>query len=424
VILMIVWFSVRRHLSRPKEAQMTQQRPRLAPGRPGQLTRNKMKLAVGVVALSLFAAGCAAGDSDVKASDLPPLQLQESPVELGPITTRGPEGQVPVWFTDVDLTEEQLAKVREGGYRAAFLNTQATPFMNSLEAGAKAAFKAMNIKVVATTNSNLNASQQAKDVQNVMPLRPDIILGLAVDPVAAASYFQPAVDKGVKLVFLSNKPDGYEEGKEAVGVVTYDVAGLGRVTADEIGKYLKGKGKIGYVNYAANFWITNQREDALLKRLEEKWPDIEVVAKSPMADPNDGQQIVSAMLTKNPDIQAVFVPWDSPPAEGAVAALRAANRPDVKVFTIDVGGTSAQNMAECGNVQVETSTLAYQFGYTAAISGALGVIGADAPKLAIVPAFPVSASNLEQGWKDTFQTELPADIKAAAAKSDCPTTIE
>jgi ribose transport system substrate-binding protein len=402
---------------------MTQQRLRLIAARPGKPTRNKIMVAVGAMTLSLLASACGGG-SDVKASDLPPLELQESPVELGPITTRGPEGQVPVWFTDVNLTEQQLAKVREGGYRAAFLNTQATPFMNSLEAGAKAAFKAMNIKVVATTNSNLNASQQAKDVQNVMPLRPDIILGLAVDPVAAASYFRPAVDKGVKLVFLSNKPDGYEEGKEAVGVVTYDVAGLGRVTADEIGKYLKGKGKIGYVNYAANFWITNQREDALLKRLEEKWPDIEVVAKSPMADPNDGQQIVSAMLTKHPDIQAVFVPWDSPPAEGAVAALRAAKRPDVKVFTIDVGGTSAQNMAECGNVQVETSTLAYQFGYTAAISGALGVIGADAPKLAIVPAFPVSASNLEKGWKDTFQTDLPADIKAAAAESDCPTTIE
>jgi ribose transport system substrate-binding protein len=105
-----------------------------------------------------------------------------------------------------------------------------------------------------------------------------------------------------------------------------------------------------------------------------------------------------------------------------VAALRAANRRDVRVFTIDLGGTSVLNMAECGNVQEETSTLAYQFGYTAAIEGALGVLGAPAPPLAVVPAFPVTAENLTTAWRDTFQTPLPANIAAQAGKAKCPTT--
>ncbi|MCW2643273.1 MAG: periplasmic binding domain protein [Dactylosporangium sp.] len=383
--------------------------------------RNRWMAGFGVVVFCLTSAACGGGGKS-STGDLPPLKLQESPVTLGELTTRGPQGQVPVWYTQVNLTPDQLAKIRKGNYRAAFLNTQSTPFMNSLQAGAEAAFKAMNIKVVATTNSNLDAAQQARDVQNVLPLRPNIILGLAVEPVAAAQYFQPAVKQGVKLVFLSNKPEGYADGKEAVGVVTYDVAGLGDVTADAIGKYFNGHGKIGFVNFAANFWITNQREAALLKRLQDKWPGIEIVDKQPMANPADGQKIVSAMLTKHPEIQAVFVPWDSPPAEGAVAALRAANRRDVRVFTIDLGGTSVLNMAECGNVQEETSTLAYQFGYTAAIEGALGVLGAPAPPLAVVPAFPVTAENLTTAWRDTFQTPLPANIAAQAGKAKCPTT--
>jgi ribose transport system substrate-binding protein len=391
--------------------------------RLGASRRNRWLAAAGAVAVCLTAAAC--GSSSKGSTDsLPDLKIQETPVQLGEIATRGPQGQVPVWYNQVTLTPEQLDKIRKGNYKAAFLNTQSTPFMNSLQAGALDAFKAMNIKVVATTNSNLDPAQQAKDVKNVMPLRPNIILSLAVEPVAAAQYFRPAVDQGVKLVFLSNKPDGYADGKEAVGVVTYDVAGLGDATADAIGKYLNGHGKIGFVNFAANFWITNQREAALLKRLQDKWPGIEIVDKEPMSNPADGQKIVSAMMTKHPEIQAIFVPWDSPPAEGAVAALRAANRKDVKLFTIDLGGTSALNMAECGNVQEETSTLAYSFGYTAAIEGALGVLGAQAPALAIVPAFPVTADNLAKGWKDTFQTELPADVAAKVGKTKCPATAQ
>jgi ribose transport system substrate-binding protein len=376
-----------------------------------------------VAVVAIVATACSSSSGSTAAKDLPSLQLEKSPVTLGELTTRGPQGQVPVWYTEVTLTDAQLAKVREGKFKAAFLNTQSSPFMTALQAGASAAFKAMNIKVVATTNSNLSAAQQAKDVQNVMPLKPDIMLALAVDPVAAAQYFQPAVKAGVKLVFLSNKPDGYQDGKESVGIVTYDVAGLGKVTADEIGKHLNGKGKIGYVYYDANFWITNQREAAVLKQLQDKWPNVQIVAKSPLADPNAAQKTVSAMLTAHPEMQAIFVPWDSPTAEGATAALRAAHRPDVKIFTIDLGGTSALNIAQCGNVQEETSTLAYQFGYTAAMEGALGAIGEKVPPLTVVPAFPVTAENLVEGWKATFLTDPPAEVVAAASSAKCPKTI-
>jgi ribose transport system substrate-binding protein len=385
-----------------------------------KVRRRSVARAALVLVVGLVASACAAQSSQSTPQNLPPLVTQKSPVTLGKLATRGPQGQVPVWYTAVNLTPTQLKTVREGHYKAAFLNTQSSPFMNSLQAGATAAFKAMNIRLVATTNSNLSASQQNQDVQNVLPLRPNIILTLAVDPVAAAQSFEPAVRDNIKLVFLSNKPNGYEDGKQDVGVVTYDVSGLGVATADAIGQYLHGSGTIGFMFYEANFWITNQREAAVLKRLQEKWPGIHIVAKTPIADPTQAQQIVSAMITKNPGMHALFIPWDSPIAEGAVAALRAAHRPDIKIFTIDLGGTDALNMAQCGNVQEETSTLAYQFGYTAAIEGALGVLHVKAPPLVVVPAIPVTAANLAAGWNATFETGLPADVAAAAKSASCP----
>ena len=378
--------------------------------------------ALAIAAVALVAASIALAGSSAKTSSQPTLTNQKSPVPLGKILTRGPNGEVPVWYTKVNLTPAELKTIRAGRYKAAFLNHTTSPFMSGIIRGSLAAFKAMKIKMVAVTNANFSAAKQAQDVQNVLPLHPNIILGLAIDPVSAASYFQPAVKQGVKLVFLSNKPNGYVDGKQDVGVVTYDVSGLGTATADAMCSYLGGHGNIGYMYYKANFWITNQREAAFLKELGQKCPGVTIVDKAPMADPAQAQQITTAMLTAHSDIQALFIPWDSPPAEGAAAALRALHKSDVKIFTIDLGGTNAIDMAQCGNVVEETSTLAYQIGYTAAIEGALGVLKAHAPKMAVVPAFPITSKNLATGWPETYRQPLPGSVVGAAKGHSCPTT--
>lgn len=340
------------------------------------------------------------------------LNRTESPVELGEIQTRGPEGEVPVWYTDLTLTPEELAKIKEGGYKAAFLNHTQSPFMQAIIDGATAAFKDMGIELVAVTNAEMDPAQQKRDIENVLPLEPNIILSLALDPVSGAEAFRAAVDKGVKLVFLSNKPAGYKAGQDYVSVVTYDIYGLGKVTAQALGEAMGGKGKIGYIYFDAEYFITNQREQAFLDELAASFPDIEIVAKEPMANPADGENIASAMLTRHPEIEAIFVPWDTP-AEGVVAALRAANRPEVKVVTIDLGATNALDMAKGGNIYEMTSTLAYEFGYTAAIAGAYGVLGKEAPAMAIIPVFPVTKENLAEGWQLTFNRPLPDDIQSA-----------
>jgi ribose transport system substrate-binding protein len=341
------------------------------------------------------------------------LHRMPAPGPLGTVQSTGPDGEPATWYDQIQLTCDELATIKAGGFKAAFLNHTQSPFMQAIIDGATAAFKDMGIELVAVTNANLDPAQQARDVQNVMPQKPNIILSLAIDPTSAVQAFKPAHDAGVSLVFLSNKPAGYVPGTDYVTTVTYDISGLGSETAKSMCTYFDGKpAKIGYMYFDAKFYITNQREQQFLDTLAATCPNVEIVERQPMADPSKTDGIASAMLTKHPEIQAIFAPWDGP-AEGVVATLRAANRPDVKVFTIDLGNTNLLDMAKDGNIYEMTSTLATEFGYTAAVAGAYGLIKKQAPPFVVVPVFAVTKENLEEGWKNTFNTPLPADIADA-----------
>jgi len=396
------------------------------------MERRKLSMLAGSAALALLLAACSAGNgssgstagpaagaaaSGVESPDASGLQRYKSPVPLdATITTRGPDGEVPVWYTDLQLTTAEVAKVKAGNYKAALVWHTSSPFMDALTAGATKTFEAMGIKVVSVTNANFSETTLANNLQTVLALNPDVILTLSLDPVADAATFQPAVDKGVKLVFASVKPNAYTPGNQYVSIVTYDLAGLGNVTADAMGADLGGAGDIGMIYYDANFYVTNQREKAFQERLASKYPGIKIVDRAPMADTTKAESITTDMIIKYPNIKAIFAPWDSPVAEAVVAALKAADRSDVKVYTIDLGNTNALNMATGGNMKEETSTLDIEFGNSLAIAGAYGLLGKKAPAMVIVPAFPVTKTNLKVGWESTFGVQLPSDIATAAGR--------
>ncbi len=390
------------------------------------MTRTRL-ITAAVLAASVLLSACTVGDggSDDAAGDagtpvtkvlekdagglnryVPPQPLSST------IETRGPDGEVPVWYQDLQLTPAEVQKVKAGKFRAAMVWHEASPFMNALSKGVEDTYKALGIQVVSKTAANFDQATLANNVRSVLALNPDVIITISIDPVADVATFKPAVDKGVKLVFASVKPQNYTAGKEYVSIVTYDLAGLGNATADAVGNDLGGKGKIAQIYYDANFYVTNQREKAFEKQLADRYPEIEVVERAPMADPSKVEDVAAALIARHPDIKAIFAPWDTA-AEGVVAAIRNAGRDDIGVYTIDLGNTNALDMAQGGVVKEMTSTLAVEFGNSLAIAGAYGLLGKKAPPMAIVPAFAVTKDNLAQGWESTFGVSLPKDIAAA-----------
>ena len=71
----------------------------------------------------------------------------------------------------------------------------------------------------------------------------------------------------MKLVFMDNVPKGFIAGKDYVSSVSADNYGNGVAAAHLMAKALGGKGEIGLVFHAADFFVTRQRYDGFKKTI-------------------------------------------------------------------------------------------------------------------------------------------------------------
>jgi ribose transport system substrate-binding protein len=324
--------------------------------------------------------------------------------------TTGPNGEKATACATVKLTTAQTKSVRAGKFTAALLWHTSSDFVTAVNAGASASLKRMGIKVVATGDAQFDTAKQKANVDTAMAKKPSLILGLPFDGVAAAAAYKSAVAAKTKLVFLSNLPDKFTYGKEYVTVVTDDLAQMGIKAADSLATAMGAKGEVGYIFHDATYYVTNQRDQAFKARIASKYPNMKIVSEQGLTDPAKGQEIAQAMLAKNPNIGGIYVTW-AQPAEGVLAALKAAGNKTTKIVTLDLSEPLAVDMVRNGNVASITADAAYALGECMAVAGAIGLVKGKVPPFLIAPALTVTASNVEEGWRLSLNRPLPASIK-------------
>ncbi|RFU66624.1 substrate-binding domain-containing protein [Peribacillus glennii] len=329
------------------------------------------------------------------------------------IQSKGPHGEEAVSAKTLQLTEDEIAKIKEGKYTAALVmhyagNDWATAQINGL----KATFERMGIKVVAVTDAQFKAEKQVSDIETVLAKKPDIIVSIPVDPVSTADAYKKAAAAGVKLVFMDNAPSGLKAGKDYISVVSADNYGNGIQAADIMAEKLNKKGKIGVIFHDADFFVTKQRTDAFEATLKEKYPDMKIVARGGITDPNQGEKVASGMLTKNPDLDGIFAVWDVP-AEGALSAVRTSGK-DIVLTTIDLGTNVAVEIASDGIIKGLGAQLPFDQGIAEAILAGHALLGKETPAYVAVPALKVTSDNILDAWKLVYHTDAPDSIQGAA----------
>jgi ribose transport system substrate-binding protein len=330
------------------------------------------------------------------------------------ILSKGPDGEAAISAKTLQLTEEEVEKIKEGNYKAALVMHYAgNDWATAQIEGLKATFAKMGIEVVAVTDAQFKAEKQVSDIETVLAKKPDIIVGIPVDPVSTASAFKKAADAGVKIVFMDNKPSGLEAGKDYVSVVSADNYGNGVQAAEIMAEKLGGKGKIGMIYHDADFFVTKQRTDAFEKTIKEKYPDIKIVDRGGIVGPNDGEKVASGLLTKNSDLDGLFVVWDVP-AEGALAAARMAGKKDFVITTIDLGTNVGLDIASSGMIKGLGAQLPYDQGISEAILAGYALLGKEAPAYVAVPALQVTEDNILEAWKLVYHKDAPESIQNAA----------
>ena len=364
-----------------------------------------------VAALAVALPACGPASDDGAAPSVPPIKSSRA---LG--TTRGPNGERPTPNSALRLSSSEVARVRGGHHTAALVWHESSDFTSAVNAGVRDEFSMLGIEVVAETSANFDAAKQKAEVETVQAKRPSVLLTLPVDPVVTASAYQAAARQGTKIVLLSSVPQGMKYGRDYVSLVSDDLFQMGKRAADALAAAIGGKGKIAYFFHDANHFVTNQRDQAFLSTITGNYPDIDVVAKSGIADPNRAQEVATATLLKHPDLAGAYVMFAQPPGEGVLAALRANGAIKTKLVTLDLDESLALDMARRGHTFALVIDRTYDLGRAMARSAAYGLLGKRAPPFVIVPALTVTRSNLVQGYRASLHRSPPASVMKALGK--------
>jgi ribose transport system substrate-binding protein len=363
-----------------------------------------------VAALALAIPACGPASDERVAPSVPSIRSSRA---LG--TTRGPNGERPTPAGALRLGPGEVAKVRAGRYTAALVWHEGSDFTSAVDAGVRDEFGVLGIRVVAETNANFDAARQKSDLETVQAKRPSVMLTLPVDPVVTASAYQAAARQGTKIVLLSIVPQGMRYGRDYVSLVTDDLFEMGKRAADALAAAIGGRGKIAYFFHDANYYVTNQRDQAFLRTITGSYPGVEVVARSGIADPNRAQEVATATLLEHPDLDGAYVTFAQPPGEGVLAALRAVGNRRTKLVTLDLDEPLALDMARRGQTFALVADRAYDLGRAMATSAAYGLLGKRAPPFVTVPALTVTRLDLVQGYRESLHRGPPASIVKALA---------
>jgi ribose transport system substrate-binding protein len=365
----------------------------------------RMLLCTAAIATAIVISGPAHADPDSALA-----KLQQS------VLSKGPSGEDPAPASSVTLTDQELAQVKDLGATAAIvMHYGGNDWSRAQINGLQTQFAAMGIKVIAVTDAGFKPEKQVADLETIMAQKPSVIVSIPTDPTATAAAYKAAADAGTKLVFMDNVPTGFKPGVDYVSVVSADNYGNGVASAHLMAKALGGKGEIGLVFHAADFFVTKQRYDAFKATIASDSPDIKIVAEQGIGGPDfsgDAEKAASAILTSNPNVKGIWAVWDVP-AEGVIAAARNAGRDDLIITTIDLGENVAISMAPNGFVKGLGAQRPYDAGVVEAKLAAYALLKKTAPAFVALPALPVTRDTLLDAWKTVYSTEATDNVKTS-----------
>lgn len=325
---------------------------------------------------------------------------------------KGPDGQTPTWDTDLVLTVSEVEKIKQGHYKVAFnMDGSQGEYHVAMTQGIKDACEHLGMELVAVTDAAFDPAKQKSDIETTLALKPDIIISAPVDKVSSAEAFKPAVDAGVKLVFWSNQPNGYEYGKDFVGISTSQPYDQAKFMAEQLGQLVSKNAKVGIIYYAQDFWITNFCDDVFRDQLKKLYPDIEVVADEGFSAINDAEGVAASIIQKHPEIEGFYVTFNFP-AQLAAAACQSAGRKDIKIVTqgVDVP-VLIKLLTPDQNIAAVITDTPYFIGINHVLVGATAMLEKPAPEYTISPSAWFTKDNVVELWDLAMHITLPDKVK-------------
>jgi len=370
----------------------------------GNMTYLKKLLLPVVFAAGAFGTSLAGAQDAPNGMNIP--NLQPAPKV---ITTVGPDGEKAAWYDVLHLTPAEVEKVKAMKLRVAFEAPTESEWGNANLRGYKAAAEQLNMDVAGVAYAELDPARQKKNMENFLALGVSLVDSQPQEIGLAANTYNPLVNAGVKLTFLSNVPAGYTPGKEYVGALTDSLYDMGADAADLLAKAIGGQGETLTITVSSVNYVSNTRDNAFRETIAKKYPKIKIVADGGFELVHDAGNVANGLLTRYPNVKGIYVSFSAPAVE-VLDVVRSLGRKDIKITTMDLDTICALDMVQNGNIYGIVADLPYAMGYGRAMLGAYGALGKTAPKYVTSPSFSITKTNIKEGWKLSFGEDLPSDI--------------
>ena len=334
------------------------------------------------------------------------------------VVSDGQRGEKGVLASSLKITPDQAAKIKAGNFTVAIsLGWLGDDWASEQLKGLKETFAKLGIKVVAETNADWDDAKQIADLDAISVLKPSLLVSIPLNGQTTAAAYKKVQAGGAKLVFIDQAVDGMNPGKDYASIISSDNLALGMYVADLLAESMGGKGDVGAMFFANDFYVTNLRYEGFVARLMAKYPNINLVAVAGHDNPNKGQEVAQALMARYPNLNGVYGSW-SIPAMGAAAAANVAgkNGSNFKIVCENFDQIVAANMAKNGLISGISSQRPYDQGVAEATVGALALIGAPTPPYVVVPPLAVKRSNLTASYKTIYRLDLPTSMAADLKK--------
>lgn len=336
------------------------------------------------------------------------LNVRKSTCGIG----RGPFGEKAESASSLVLSEEEKEKIRLKKYTAAVsFHYTGKAWMRLQEKAIKKIFDDLGISIIAVTDAHFDAELQCKQLDSIKFLKPDILISIPVDVKDTAEAFRSIADSDIKLVLITNIPDGFTQ-KDYISCISVNEHSHGNSMGHGLGDYMRKHGlkNAGLICHGEqNFFATKQRDSAAEQVLMEEYPEIHVCGKVNFLTEAEVYRKTLDFIKFYPEIQALYVSWDGPALE-VMKALAELERTDIILVTGDLDYAIAMNMAKGGMVKMLSAQCPYEQGEAIALAAANGLLGKEVPSFIGVEPVGVNQDNLLKNWRNIFKEEPPANL--------------
>ena len=335
------------------------------------------------------------------------LSIQQSTQVIG----KGPFGERTVSPEELTISTEEAEKLRSSNYKVAIsFHYGGTAWARLYENGIRNIFDKYGISIISTTDARFDHLLQVAQLEGLRLQQPDAIIAIPVDDEVTAKKFQ-SISEEVKLIFMSNVPEGMEKNQYA-SCVSVNERENGQNAALLLGNYFKNEKdvKIGFIGHGAQFYGTHLRDAVANEVIRTNFQNIEIVNEKYFYKIENTYEVCKEMLTANPEIKGLYISWDRPTLE-AIKALKELNREDVSIFTFDLDNEIATYLAKEEMVKGLSTQRPYQQGIAVGLATAKALLGKENYKYIGVQPYVVESKNLLKAWKDITLEPAPPEIE-------------